>query len=111
LKLLLTADGVLDRDSKNTEDGQTSLTLAAVKELEAVVELLGNSPNYDNDDAFEETPLSWAAANGLEELVKLLLATNGVDPDSKNDGAGTPLLWAATNGHEVVVKLLLRQTA
>jgi ankyrin repeat protein len=38
--------------------------------------------------------------------VKLLLATERVDPDSKDDGGGTPLSYAARNGHEAVVKLL-----
>lgn len=56
------------------------------------------------------TPLSWAAENGHEAVVKLLvlLATDGVDPNSKDIEWGrTPLWWAAKNGHEAVVKLLL----
>ena len=41
-------------------------------------------------------------------MVKLLLAKDGVDPDSKDGNHGrTPLSWAAENGHEAVVKLLL----
>jgi hypothetical protein len=45
---------------------------------------------------------------GLEAAVKLLLAKDGVDPDSKDSRYGrTPLWWAARNGHEAVVKLLL----
>ena len=40
--------------------------------------------------------------------MKLLLAKDGVDPDSKDDEYGqTPLSWAAENGHEAVVRLLL----
>src|SRR5260370_29407746 len=38
---------------------------------------------------------------------KLLLETDKVDADSKDDSYGrTPLLWAAMNGHEAVVRLL-----
>jgi ankyrin repeat protein len=40
-------------------------------------------------------------------VVKLLLARNGVDPDSEDNDGRTPLLWAAGRGHEAVEKLLL----
>jgi ankyrin repeat protein len=39
-------------------------------------------------------------------VVRLLLGSNGVDPDSKDFFGQTPPLWAAENGHEAVVKLL-----
>jgi Ankyrin repeats (3 copies) len=43
-----------------------------------------------------------------EAVVKLLLAKDQVDPDSKDASYGqTPLSWAAENGHQAVVKLLL----
>ncbi|CZR67942.1 related to heterokaryon incompatibility protein [Phialocephala subalpina] len=52
------------------------------------------------------TLLSFAAGEGHEDVIKLLLKT--VDPDIK-DGrfSRTPLWWAAGNGHEAVVNLLL----
>jgi ankyrin repeat protein len=55
--------------------------------------------------------LSSVAENGHEAVVKLLLTTNGVDPDSKDKHGRTPLSWAAENGHEAVVKLLLEKGA
>jgi ankyrin repeat protein len=71
-------------------------------------------------------PPSWPSKNGHSAVVKLLLAKDGVDPDSKEtvvklllakepvslndrdtkDGR-TPLSLAVANRHEAVVKLLL----
>jgi ankyrin repeat protein len=58
------------------------------------------------DNTYSKTPLSWAAENGHEAVVKLLLASKA-DVDSKdNTYSKTPLSWAAQGGHEAVVKLL-----
>jgi hypothetical protein len=57
--------------------------------------------------SFEQTPLSHAAENGYEDIVKLLLATGQVDVNSKNCNGQTPLSWASGNGYEAIVKLLL----
>ena len=48
-----------------------------------------------------------AAGRGHEEVVKLLLEKDGVDPDSKDSSGQTPLSLAAISGNEEVVKLLL----
>ena len=44
---------------------------------------------------------------GHEAVVKLLLAREDVDADSKDMGGQTPQSWAAEKGPESVVKLLL----
>ncbi|KAF7552936.1 hypothetical protein G7Z17_g3962 [Cylindrodendrum hubeiense] len=45
---------------------------------------------------------------GHEAVVEILLATQGVDVNSKDSLWGqTPLSWAAENGHETIVKVLL----
>ena len=53
-------------------------------------------------DKVGRTPLSWAAANGCEAVVRLLLGSGTVEVESRNDIGRTPL-----SGHETVVKLLL----
>ncbi|KAH7129648.1 hypothetical protein B0J13DRAFT_588497 [Dactylonectria estremocensis] len=65
----------------------------------------------DAKDWFHRTPLSWAAGEGREAIVKLLLATGKVDINAKDRSGRTPLWWAAEGGHEAIVKLLLEHGA
>ncbi|KAH7207379.1 putative Pfs NB-ARC and ankyrin-domain-containing protein [Fusarium oxysporum] len=58
-------------------------------------------------DSWGRTPLSWAAENGNEAVVKMLLDTGKADVDSRDENGQSPLSWAAENGHEAVVKILL----
>ncbi|RMZ91406.1 hypothetical protein DV736_g1357, partial [Chaetothyriales sp. CBS 134916] len=73
---------------------------------------LDNLPDIEDmvSDEYGETPLSWAALQGHEVVVKLLLE-KGAELDSKDEYGETPLSWAALQGHEVVVKLLLEKGA
>jgi len=65
--------------------------------------------NPDHPDIeYGMTPLSWAAGNGHEGIVKILLERGDVNPDHKDTKyRRTPLSRAAENGHEAVVKMLL----
>jgi ankyrin repeat protein len=51
-----------------------------------VVKLLlkANQAEVDSKDENGRTPLSWAAGNGHEATVKLLLDMGKIDADSKN---------------------------
>jgi len=64
--------------------------------------------NLDARDELGGTSLSFAAQNGHEGIVRLLLGREDVNPDAPDKWDGrTPLSWAAGNGHEGIVKLLL----
>ena len=58
-------------------------------------------------DFWGTTPLVWAARNGHEGVVNILLGREEVNPDKPDDGDWTPLTHAAESGHEGVVKILL----
>jgi ankyrin repeat domain-containing protein 50 len=107
----------------------TSLMIASYFGLETVVKLLLEKDGVDlnlRDDTYERSALSWAAKNGHEAVVKLLLnkrakvdlkaivklgLKKGAKVDSTDKNSQTPLSYAAANGHEAVVKLLLEKGA
>ena len=61
-------------------------------------------------DYIGSTALTWAAIKGCEEVVKMLLEREDVDPDQPDPFYGrTPLVWAAGRGHEGIVKMLLER--
>jgi ankyrin repeat protein len=73
--------------------------------------LIIQSLTESKDEGFgRQTPLSWAAGNGHEAVVKLLLE-QGAELESKDEDGQTPLWWAAAMGREAVVKLLLEKGA
>ncbi|KAF2177265.1 ankyrin, partial [Zopfia rhizophila CBS 207.26] len=62
--------------------------------------------DLNSKDKHGRTPLYWAARDGHDAAVKLLLEKDGVNPDSKDIYGQTPLSIAARNGHKAIVKLL-----
>jgi len=76
--------------------------------VEVVVALIevGDS-DLNGEGCWDCTPLSWAARNGHEEVVKVLLGREEVKPDKADRVGQTPLWEAAAKGHEGVVKILL----
>ena len=132
---LLLQETHIQPDQQDTNYGQTALSWAAENGHEGVVRLFlgprfvnpgsigrrwGGAPrvagllfggryvNPDSSSKYGRTPLSWAAGNGHQGVVELLLGRGDVNPDIPDRDYGrTPLLWATINGHEGIVKLLL----
>lgn len=105
---------------KNVPKGISGLHLAAWFGLTRILSgFLRNGYDPDIKDSGKRTPLSYAARNGHEKAVQLLL-NRGADIHAKGNGPGggggdhywsysdqTPLMYAARNGEVAVVRLLL----
>jgi len=63
--------------------------------------------NINKRDFIGFTPLSWAARQGNQGAVALLLTRDDIDPDEPDNYGATPLWGASHSGHEGVVRLLL----
>ncbi|KAH6844808.1 hypothetical protein B0I37DRAFT_312184, partial [Chaetomium sp. MPI-CAGE-AT-0009] len=81
------------------------LHLAAYFGLEKLVPALIGKFGVDPEDGDKRTPLSWAAQNGHESVVRLLLG-EGANKASTDNSGMTPLSWATRGGHDAVVQLL-----
>lgn len=86
----------------------------------------GNANVNIRDDIYQRSPLSWAAENGFDNAVELLLkgpkfdlgralfkplTLRGAKVDAKDRHNRTPLSYAAWNGHLEVVKRLRQANA
>jgi ankyrin repeat protein len=58
----------------------------------------------DSKDELGRTPLSWAAGEGHEAIVKLLVERDDVDVNSRDNVGRTPVVWA--QGHKNLLVLL-----
>ncbi|KAH7235451.1 hypothetical protein BKA59DRAFT_444431 [Fusarium tricinctum] len=72
-----------------------------------VAGLLLHCADPNSEIGYDLTPLEWASQNGYDLVVKLLLDTGKVAPDSQNEQGETPLLLAARWGYDKVVEKLL----
>ena len=79
-----------------------------------IVGLLEKGHNLDVRDSDRRTPLSYAAQQGHEAVVEMLLQwglEKGHNLDVRDSDRRTPLSYAAQQGHEAVVEMLLQRGA
>lgn len=84
-------------------------TFAATGDREGGLKLLLDlGADVDSKDTASRTQLSYAAGNGHEGRLKLLLNTGAADVNSKDAAGRTPISYAAGNGHEDNLRLLFQ---
>jgi ankyrin repeat protein len=88
----------LEYNAAKRSEARAAREIAEAKTADAL-----SAPAADKVDL----SLLWAARNGCEAVVKMLLDTGKVDVDAKDYIGRTPLSLAAGNGHEAVVKMLV----
>jgi len=87
----------------------SGLHCASLFGIDEIVAGLVEAEDYDvnQKDSSGNTPLVWAASNGHEGVVKILLGRDGVNPDEPGLLDQTPLICAFEKEHEGVMKILL----
>ena len=97
---------LVDLDKLSLFSGLHCASFFGIAEIIAsLVEVGGCDTNQK--DCVGNTPLLWAAENGHEGVVKMLLERDEVNPNKPDNHGQTPLHPAVVNGHEGAVKLLL----
>ncbi|RYP32081.1 hypothetical protein DL768_011152 [Monosporascus sp. mg162] len=115
--------------STNTDfpQGLTTLMIASYFGLRTAVKHLlkiDDSNLNSQDDTYQRSALSWAAGNGFDGVVKLLIKGAGIglkvpkplfgkgaDVDAKSNDGRTPLSYGVWNGNAAVAKLLIKAGA
>ena len=71
---------------------------AAAGQVDRVRQLLLSGVDPNSFDGRENTSLMEASANGHADVVKILLATDGINVDQHSDDGATALLFGAFGG-------------
>jgi ankyrin repeat protein len=89
---------------------QTSLDCVKREHYKTIVNLLHELYRLtldSHDKDYGPLLLLWAAQEGYEAVIKVLLNVSNIGLNVTDQNGRTPLWWAADKGHEAVVQLLL----
>ena len=90
------------------KSGQTALHISASQSYFLMTRLLSE---WGVDTSFQDnrgrTALWWAARNGDDNIVELLLRQSSIDVNAVDEHGRAPLHLAARHGHEQVIRLLI----
>lgn len=100
--------GGLSRNGVGTTD-LTTMILMACLGLGRLVSALLREQYGDHKDGYGRTPLSYAARNGRESVVRILLGQEGVEANCEDVEERTPLSYASSSGHVDVAKMLMER--
>lgn len=109
LRLLLTEEGAFcsqERDSMS-DPTQHAIVGQDWRQTITAIYLQRGAVHPNFSDHGGRTLLWWAAHEGFEAVVQLLVAKGNIDPNASDTIGKTPLHCASERGHEGVVKLLL----
>jgi ankyrin repeat protein len=100
---------ILFRDIHGYGSGKrfSGLHIAAFFGIKNVVQYLTREGQINSKDNSGRTALSYAASNGHEAVVRLLLNRSDINVNSSDGDGYTVLSLAAMKGHETIVRLLL----
>ncbi|KAF8470008.1 hypothetical protein BDZ91DRAFT_719689 [Kalaharituber pfeilii] len=87
----------------------SSLSAVASFGIDSIFRALLQISNPNEKGSCDGTALLYAAVQGHEAIVRLLLKRADVDVNMKASNSGTPLWCAASKGHEAIVRLLLER--
>jgi ankyrin repeat protein len=79
---------------------------ATLLDYQAIVNLILQDEYVHVRDYKKRTLLSWAAENGHDDVLQLLLSRN-LSPHSIDQLRRTPISWAAIQGHRSIIETLL----
>ncbi len=101
----------LGADTTLADDkGRTALDYANAMGMVQLVEAV-SAGNAGNTDSFGNTALHQACYNNQSEVVKAMLAKDGVDINACNDEKLTPLYIAAAEDNLLIAELLMESGA
>ncbi|KAK4075807.1 hypothetical protein Trihar35433_2367 [Trichoderma harzianum] len=107
VRLLLRKDTAIDYQGQSD---RLPLSKAAGNDKKVLFSKQTAFINVNSGDILGQTPITWAAGNGHESIVRLLLK-KGARVNPSFYAGRTPLSWAVENGHASTVRLLLENEA